>query len=103
MSLRIKKGDQVEVITGRDKGKRGSVLAVLPQKGRALVEGINMIKKHRRARGADKPGGIISLEAPIHLSNIMLIDPDTDEPTRFRSEVRDGKKVRVSVKSGKVL
>jgi large subunit ribosomal protein L24 len=103
MALRIKKGDTVEVIAGKDKGKRGQVLAVQPTKERAVVEGVNLMKKHRRPRGAQDPGGVITVESAIQLSNLMLIDPKLDVPTRFRTEVRDGKKVRVSVKSGELI
>jgi len=103
MALRIKKNDLVEVISGKDKGRRGKVLSVMPKTNRALVEGINQMKKHTRGRGPQKPGGIITLEAPIDLSNLMLVDPKLDVPTRFRTEERDGKKVRVSKKSGEII
>jgi large subunit ribosomal protein L24 len=104
MALRIKKDDLVEVIAGRDKGARGKVLSVNPSKNRALVEGVNMVKKHRRPRSQEDQGGIISVEAPIHMSNLMLIDPKLDVPTRFRTALDEsGKKVRVSTKSGERL
>lgn len=104
MALRIKKDDLVEVIAGKDKGARGKVLAVFPDKDRAIVEGVNLIKKHRRPRSQQDQGGIISIEAPLHLSNLMLVDPKLDVPTRFRTAVGDdGKKYRVSVKSGERL
>ena len=100
MSLRIKKEDTVYVRSGRDKGRTGRVLMVLPEEGKALVEGINMVTKHERQRSQQQPGGIVQREAPIALSRLMLVDPKTGQPGRFRIEERDGKKVRVHVKSG---
>ncbi len=102
MSLNIKKNDQVRVLSGRDKGRDGRVLMVMPEDDKALVEGVNMVHKHQRAQGQDK-GGIIHKEAPIALCKLALIDPKTNEAGRFRSEVKDGKKVRVHVKSGNVV
>ena len=104
MAAKIKKGDKVQVLTGRDKGKRGEVLRVFPTETRALVQGVHLVKKHEKAQGMGKPGGIITKEAPIHLSNISLIDPKSDKPTRVGFKVlEDGKKVRVSKASGEVL
>ncbi|TCZ63317.1 50S ribosomal protein L24 [Roseicella aquatilis] len=104
MAAKIKKGDRVEVLTGRDKGKRGEVLAVMPTESRALVQGVNVVKRHRKPQGMNQPGGIQEKEAPIHLSNLALIDPKSDKPTRvgFRL-LEDGKKVRVAKPSGEVL
>ena len=104
MAAKIKKGDRVEVLTGRDKGKRGEVIAVNPSEERALVQGVNMVKRHRKPQGLNQPGGIQEKEAPIHLSNLALIDPKSDKPTRvgFRL-LEDGKKVRVAKTSGEVL
>ncbi|MEN0075759.1 MAG: 50S ribosomal protein L24 [Paracraurococcus sp.] len=104
MAAKIKKGDRVQVLTGRDKGKRGEVLAVNPTESRALVQGVNMVKRHRKPQGMNQPGGIQEKEAPIHLSNLALIDPKSDKPTRvgFRL-LEDGKKVRVARPSGEVL
>ena len=104
MAAKIKKGDRVQVLTGRDKGKRGEVLAVMPTESRALVQGVNMVKRHRKPQGLNQPGGIQEKEAPIHLSNLALIDPKSDKPTRvgFRL-LEDGKKVRVARPSGEVL
>jgi large subunit ribosomal protein L24 len=104
MAAKIKKGDRVQVLAGRDKGKRGEVLSVAPKEGRALVQGVNMVKRHQKPQGLNRPGGIIEKEAPIHLSNLALIDPASDRPTRvgFRL-LEDGKKVRISRASGEVL
>jgi large subunit ribosomal protein L24 len=104
MAAKIKKGDRVQVLTGRDKGKRGEVIAVMPTESRALVQGVNMVKRHRKPQGLNQPGGIQEKEAPIHLSNLALIDPSSDKPARvgFRL-LEDGKKVRVAKPSGEVL
>ena len=104
MSARIKKGDTVVVITGSDKGKRGEVLSVRPKDERAVVKGVNIAKKHTKAQGMGQPGGIIEQEATIHLSNLALLDPKTDKPTRvgFRT-LDDGRKVRFARGSGTVI
>lgn len=99
----IKTGDKVKVITGKDKGKEGVVKAVFPKKNRVIVEGANMMKKHQKPSTFEPNGGILETEAPIHASNVMLIDASTGEPTRVGYKVEDGKKVRVSKKSGEVL
>ncbi|OCA91663.1 50S ribosomal protein L24 [Pseudobacillus wudalianchiensis] len=101
--MNVKKGDKVMVITGKDKGKTGIVLAAFPKKDRVLVEGINIVKKHAKPSQVNPQGGIISQEAPIHASNVMLLDPKTNEPTRVGYKVVDGKKVRVAKKSGETL
>ncbi|RDI38998.1 50S ribosomal protein L24 [Falsibacillus pallidus] len=101
--MHVKKGDKVMVITGKDKGKTGTVLAAFPKKDRVLVEGINIVKKHSKPSQANPQGGIISQEAAIHVSNVMPVDPKTNEPTRVGYKVEDGKKVRVTKKSGEVL
>ncbi|KMY52604.1 50S ribosomal protein L24 [Bacillus sp. FJAT-27231] len=101
--MNVKKGDKVMVITGKDKGKTGIVLAAFPKKDRVLVEGINIVKKHAKPSQVNPQGGIISQEAPIHVSNVMLLDPKTNEPTRVGYTVVDGKKVRVAKKSGETL
>lgn len=102
--LRIKKNDKVIVITGKDKGKTGKVLEIFSQKNRALVENINMVKKAKRKSQKDQQGGLISIEAPIHLSNLMLIDKKVNKPTRFGVNIlKDGTKVRVGKKSGEVI
>jgi len=100
MSLGIKKNDTVYVRSGKDRGSTGRVIMVMPDNGKALVEGINMMRRHERQRKQGQPGGIVSKEAPVPLSRLMVVDPKTNEPGRIRSEVRDGKKVRIHVKSG---
>jgi large subunit ribosomal protein L24 len=103
MAAKIKKGDRVIVLSGRDKGRRGEVIAVRPTDGRALVRGVNMVKRHQR-QSAQQEGGIISKEASVHLSNLALVDPKDNKPTRvgfkFVGEGLDRKKVRVSRRSG---
>jgi large subunit ribosomal protein L24 len=104
MAAKIKKGDRVHVLAGKDKGKRGEVVRVFPDEGRALVSGVNMMKKHQKQTRVGEQGGIVAKEAPIHLSNLALIDPKTDKPTRVGFRVlEDGKKVRVARGSGEVL
>ena len=100
--FKIKKGDQVIIVTGRDKGKQGEVLEVLRTEGRVRVRGINMVKRHRRATQTDA-GGIISMEAPLHISNVAHIDPDSRKATRVGYEIKDGKKIRIARRSGKAL
>jgi large subunit ribosomal protein L24 len=100
--FKIKKGDQVVVITGRDKGKKGEVLEVLRAESRVRVQGVNMVKRHRRATQNDA-GGIISMEAPLHISNVAHVDPENGAATRVGFEVKDGEKVRVAKRSGKAL
>ena len=100
--FKIKKGDQVVVITGRDKGKKGEVLEVLRAESRVRVQGVNMVKRHRRATQNDA-GGIISMEAPLHTSNVAHVDPESGAATRVGFEVKDGEKVRVAKRSGKAL
>ncbi len=103
VKLKIKKGDKVVVITGRDKGKRGEVLRVLREENRAVVGGINSVKRHTRA-SALTAGGIIEKELPIHISNLALVDPKEDKPTRVGYKtLKDGKKVRVARRSGEVI
>ncbi len=100
--LHIKKGDRVMVIAGNDKGETGEVLEVFPLKNRAIVENLNMVKKHQKPT-QDNPGGIIDLPASIHLSNLMLLDPKTGEPTRIGRKLVDGKLVRYAKKSGELI
>ncbi|PCU95436.1 50S ribosomal protein L24 [Listeria monocytogenes] len=101
--MHVKKGDKVKVITGKNKGKSGKVLAAFPKKDRVLIEGINMVKKHTKPSNVNPQGGILNVEAPIHVSNVMLLDPKTGEPTRVGYEVKGDKKVRVAKKSGEVI
>ncbi|KHD85728.1 50S ribosomal protein L24 [Bacillus ginsengihumi] len=101
--MHVKKGDKVMVISGKDKGKTGTILAAFPKKDRVIVEGVNVVKKHSKPSQANPQGGIFDKEAPIHVSNVMVVDPKTNEPTRIGYQVVDGKKVRVAKKSGEVL
>ena len=103
MPARVKKGDEVMCIAVKDRGKTGTVLEVHPVEGRVLVEGINIIKRHTKARPPDDPGGIIEKPASVHLSNVMPIDPSDKKPCRVRIEEKDGKRVRVSTRTGKAL
>ncbi len=100
--LKIKKGDKVTVTTGNYKGKTGEVREIFPDKNKAIVENINMVKKHRKPT-QNNPGGIKEMEAPIHLSNLMLLDPKTGEPTRVGRKIVDGKSVRYAKKSGEII
>jgi large subunit ribosomal protein L24 len=100
---RVKKGDQVMCVAGKDKGRTGTVLEVMPDDGRVLVEGINIVKRHTKARPPDDPGGIIQKPAPIHLSNVMPIDPSDNKPCRVRIEEKDGERIRVSARTGEAL
>jgi large subunit ribosomal protein L24 len=100
--FKIKKGDKVVVITGRDKGKTGSVLRVFPAENRVLVQGVNMVKRHTRPRPG-QTGGIVEKENPIHASNVSLIDPKDNKPTRIGFKVVDGRKLRVALRSGEMI
>lgn len=100
--MKIRKGDQVIVTTGRDKGKQGEVLRAMPKDNKVVVQGVNMVKRHTRP-SQTSAGGIISKEAPIDVSNVALIDPETGKATRIGYKVVDGEKVRVAKKSGKVI
>ena len=102
MAAKLKKGDKVVVIAGKDKGKRGEITSVLPSEGRAVVSGINLIKKHNRPTQTSA-GGIETKEAPIQLSNLAIEDPKDGSATRVGFKVVDGKKVRVAKKSGEVI
>lgn len=101
--MHVKKGDLVKVIAGKDKGKQGVILQAFPKKQRVIVEGVNLIKKHTKPSQENPQGGIITKEAPIHVSNVMPIDPKTGEPTRVGYKIENGKKVRYAKKSGAVL
>ncbi|WP_246945560.1 MULTISPECIES: 50S ribosomal protein L24 [Bacillus] len=101
--MHVKKGDKVQVISGKDKGKQGVILEAFPKKNRVLVEGVNVVKKHSKPSQANPQGGIISQEAAIHVSNVMPLDPKSGEPTRVGYQLVDGKKVRVAKKSGQSL
>ncbi|MBQ9477455.1 MAG: 50S ribosomal protein L24 [Bacteroidales bacterium] len=101
--IHIKKGDTVYVNAGNDKGKTGKVLAVQPDKDRAIVEGINMVSKHTKPNSKQPQGGIIKQEAGIHISNLQLIDPQQNKPTRVGYKFVDGKKIRYAKKSGEEI
>ena len=101
--MHVKKGDKVMVISGKDKGKQGVILEAFPKKDRVLVEGVNIVKKHSKPSQINPQGGIINKEAPIHVSNVMPLDPKTGEPSRVGYKVEDVKKVRVAKKSGEIL
>ena len=104
MGLRVRADDEVVVISGKDRGKSGRVLEVDPAKQRVFVEGLNIVKRHQRPRpGSNEPGGVIEKPGPIHISNVALIDPKDGKPTRTRVEERDGRRVRVAVRSGEVI
>ena len=103
MPARIRKGDRVVVISGRDKGRSGEVLGVMPKQSRAIVQGINMVRRHQR-QSASQEGGIINKEMSIHLSNLAHIDPKEDKPTRIRIERKeDGSVARVAKRSGESI
>ena len=99
---KIRKGDKVVVLTGKDKGRTGEVVRVMPKDDKAVVRGVNVVRRHQRQTQSQE-GGIISKEAPIHISNIAIADPKDGKPTRVGFEVRDGKKVRVTKRSGAVV
>jgi large subunit ribosomal protein L24 len=104
MAARIKKGDKVIVIAGAAKGSQGEVLRVLPKEERAVVQGIAMAKRHTKPKGVGQPGGIVEREAAVHLSNLALIDPESNKATRVGFKVLDdGRKVRFARKSGAVI
>ena len=98
----VRKGDMVMVVAGADKGKQGSVMEVFHDKNRVIVEEVNIVKKHRKPTQTT-PGGIVEIPAPIHISNVMLIDPKSGEPTRIGRKIVDGKSVRYSKKSGEII
>lgn len=100
--LKIKKGDSVIVLTGKDKGKTGEVIRVIPKENRAVVRGVNVAKRHQRPTAAD-PGGIKQQELSIHVSNIALVDPKTNKPTRVGYKIEGGNKSRIAKKSGNVI
>jgi large subunit ribosomal protein L24 len=106
MPARIRSNDEVIVISGKDRGKRGKVLRVDPKKEKVFVEGLNIVKRHQRPQqtaGGQTAGGVIEREGPIHVSNVMVIDPKDGKPTRVGIEVVDGKRLRVAKRSGQRL
>jgi len=109
MAFRIKTDDEVLVISGKDRGKKGRVLRVEPKKNKVFVEGLNIVKRHQRpqqvagAQRAEQVGGVIEKEGPIHISNVMLLDPKDGKPTRIGIDEQDGKRFRVARRSGNRL
>ena len=102
--MKIRRGDRVMVIRGNHRGQEGTVLRVEPEKNRVVIEGINRRKRHMKPSQTNPEGGIVEFEAPVHASNVMLVDPSTGEPTRVRSETTaDGSRQRVGVRSGKAI
>ena len=101
--LKIKKGDNVEVITGKDKGKQGEVLSVIPSVEKVVVKGVNVVTKHVKPKQSGVKGERVQVESPIHISNVMLICPETKKKTRVGFVVKDGGKVRISKKSNKEI
>ena len=100
----VAKGDTVRVMRGDDKGKEGKIIRVYTKTGRVTIEGVNIVKRHRRARTADEQSGIVNFPAPVHASNVMLIDPKSGNPTRTRRQIdEDGTKERIAVKSGEAI
>jgi large subunit ribosomal protein L24 len=102
-ALKIKKGDKVVVLSGRDKGKHGEVTKSMPKDGKVIVSGVNVATRHTKPTQADPQGGLKRFEAPMSVSKVAIEDPKTGKPTRVRFEVRDGKKVRIAVRSGEVI
>jgi large subunit ribosomal protein L24 len=106
MPARLKAGDEVMVIGGKDRGKRGKILRVEPKKDRVFIEGLNIVKRHQRpqqvggAQRAETVGGVIEREGPIHVSNVMLLDPADNKPSRIGIEIQDGKRFRIARRSG---
>jgi len=104
VKMHVSKGDTVRVMRGDDKGKEGKILRLYPKTGRVLVEGINIVKKHRKARTADDQSGIIEAPAPVHSSNLMLLDAKTGDPTRTKARIdTDGTKERVGARTGEPI
>ncbi|RIV93432.1 50S ribosomal protein L24 [Aurantiacibacter xanthus] len=102
-AAKIKKGDKVVVLAGKDKGQTGTVAKVIPAEGKVVVEGVNVMTRHRKPSQANPQGGIDRVAAPMAISNVAVADPKDGKPTRVRFETKDGKKVRVAVKSGETI
>jgi large subunit ribosomal protein L24 len=103
MAVKIKKGDKVVVLSGKDKGRHGEVVKSMPKEGKVIVSGVNVAVRHRKPSQANPQGGLERREAPLHASKVALEDPKTGKPTRVRFEEREGKKVRVAVRSGELI
>lgn len=102
-AAKIKKGDNVVVLSGKDKGRTGTVVQVMPKDGKVLVDGVNIAARHRKPSQANPQGGIDRLPAPMAISKVAVADPKDGKPTRVRFDVKDGKKIRVAVKSGETI
>ena len=102
-AAKIKKGDKVVVLSGKDKGKQGEVTRSIPREGKVVVSGVNIITRHKKPTQANPQGGLEKAEAPLHISKVALQDPKTGKPTRVRFEVKGDKKVRVAVRSGETI
>ena len=102
-AAKIRKGDTVVILSGKDKGKTGEVIRSMPKEGRVVVAGVNVAARHRKASQVNPQGGIDRKEAPLHVSKVAIADPKTGKASRVRFEDRNGKKVRVAVKSGEVI
>jgi large subunit ribosomal protein L24 len=102
-AAKIKKGDTVVVLSGKDKGKTGEVTTAMPKEGKVIVAGVNVATRHRKPTQTNPQGGLERREAPMHVSKVAIADPKTGQPTRVRFEIKDGKKVRVAVKSGETI
>ena len=102
-AAKIKKGDSVVVLSGKDKGQTGTVSKVMPKEGKVVVEGVNIAVRHRKPSQANPQGGLDRFEAPMNISKVAIADPKDGKPTRVRFEEKDGKKVRVAVKSGETI
>jgi large subunit ribosomal protein L24 len=104
VKVHVTKGDHVRVVRGDDKGKEGKILRVFAKTGRVTIEGVNIVKRHRRARRAEEQSGIVEMPAPLHASNVMLLDPKSGAPTRTKRRIdEDGTKERLSAKSGEAI
>ncbi|HEX7651178.1 MAG TPA: 50S ribosomal protein L24 [Candidatus Paceibacterota bacterium] len=103
MKMKLKKGDQVMAVSGKDKGKTGTITRVMPKTGKIIVDGLGMTKRHRRPTAAGQTGRIVDFSRPMHASNFMLVDPKGKKPTRVKRVLKDGKLVRVAHKSGTTL
>ena len=102
-AAKIKKGDKVVILSGKDKGKSGEVTRSIPRDGKVVVSGVNVITRHRKPSQTNPQGGLERIEAPMHVSKVAIADPKTGKATRVRFETKDGKKVRVAVKSGETI
>ena len=103
MAMKIKKGDRVVILSGKDKGKHGEVTKSMPKEGKVIVAGVNIATRHRKPTQVNPQGGLERREAPMHVSKVAIADPKSGKPSRVRFETRDGKKVRVAAKSGELI